>query len=35
VLGVKRRRAFSVAPGGGIAMKVVRKAECSVLLVPS
>jgi nucleotide-binding universal stress UspA family protein len=35
VLGVKRRRDFSVAPGGGIAMKVVRKAECSVLLVPS
>lgn len=35
VLGVKRRRAFSVARGGGIAMKVVRKAECSVLLVPS
>lgn len=35
VLGVKRRGAFSIAPGGGIAMKVVRAAECSVLLVPS
>jgi nucleotide-binding universal stress UspA family protein len=35
VLGVKRRGAFSITPGGGIAMKVVRAAECSVLLVPS
>lgn len=35
VLGVKHRRAFSVAPGGGISMKVMRAAECSVLLVPS
>lgn len=35
VLGVKRRGAFSIVPGGGIAMKVVRGAECSVLLVPS
>jgi nucleotide-binding universal stress UspA family protein len=35
VLGVKHRGAFSIAPGGGIAMKVVRAAECSVLLVPS
>lgn len=35
VLGVKRRGAFSIATGGGIAMKVLRAAECSVLLVPS
>jgi nucleotide-binding universal stress UspA family protein len=35
VLGVKRRGAFSITPSGGIAMKVVRAAECSVLLVPS
>ncbi len=34
VLGVKRRRAFSIAPGGGIAMRVMRAARCSVLLVP-
>lgn len=35
VLGVKRRRPFSVAPGGGIAMRVLRTARCSVLLVPN
>ena len=35
VLGVKRRRPFSVAPGGGIAMRVMRAARCSVLLVPN
>ena len=35
VLGVKRRRPFSVAPGGGIAMRVMRTARCSVLLVPN
>jgi len=35
VLGVKRRGAFSIAPGGGIAMRVLRAAKCSVLLVPS
>jgi nucleotide-binding universal stress UspA family protein len=35
VLGVKRRRALSIAPGGGIAMKTLRSARCSVLLVPN
>lgn len=35
VLGVKRRRALSIAPGAGIAMKTLRAARCSVLLVPS
>jgi nucleotide-binding universal stress UspA family protein len=35
VLGVKRRSPFSVAPGGGIAMRVMRAAHCSVLLVPN
>jgi nucleotide-binding universal stress UspA family protein len=33
VLGVKRRTPFS-APGAGIAMKVARSANCSVLLIP-
>jgi nucleotide-binding universal stress UspA family protein len=35
VLGVKRRGQFSVAPGRGIAMRVLRAARCSVLLVPN
>lgn len=34
VLGVKHRGPFSVAPGGGIAMRVTRSARCSVLLIP-
>ena len=33
VLGVKRRTPFSAA-GSGIAMKVARSANCSVLLIP-
>ena len=33
VLGVKRRGPLSVARGGGIAMRVMRAARCSVLLV--
>ena len=35
VLGVKPRSALSIAPGGGIAMKTLRSARCSVLLVPN
>lgn len=35
VLGVKPRRAFSIAGGGGIAIKVMRAARCSVLLIPN
>jgi nucleotide-binding universal stress UspA family protein len=34
VLGVKHRSRFSVAPTAGIAMKVARSADCSVLLIP-
>jgi nucleotide-binding universal stress UspA family protein len=34
VLGVKHRGPVSIAPGGGIAMKVTRSAHCSVLLIP-
>jgi nucleotide-binding universal stress UspA family protein len=34
VLGVKHRTPFSVAPGGGISMRVTRSARCSVLLIP-
>jgi nucleotide-binding universal stress UspA family protein len=35
VLGVKPRRTFSIAGGGGIAIKVMRAARCSVLLIPN
>jgi nucleotide-binding universal stress UspA family protein len=35
VLGVKRRRPFSYSLGGGVAMRVIRAARCSVLLVPN
>lgn len=34
VLGVKHRRPFGIAPGGGIAMRITRSARCSVLLIP-
>lgn len=34
VLGLKHRSPFSIAPGGGIAMKVARSTHCSVLLIP-
>jgi nucleotide-binding universal stress UspA family protein len=34
VLGAKPGRAFAVTAGGGIAIKVLRSARCSVLLIP-
>jgi nucleotide-binding universal stress UspA family protein len=34
VLGVKPGRTFAVTAGGGVAIKVLRSARCSVLLIP-